>query len=321
MKKDAIKQMLSNVGKQLLNYTKMPPRIPNPLLVLGDHLIAQGETLLPKSTWVHVEGISPVSSLDALLDGIQHALDIEAANGIVDLDARWNEAEPIPFLTLSSSEDPTPTVDIRSSSGRTSHENSIVKPHKWVQKAKLIISPFARPTGWYLQFANRSIVYSLLRYAQEHPIRSAWRQVRIKEYKNRMVTDNSETNQMDYDVLHPISYGNFLLNDDISDATLRVENCPVNVTEASMLNFFSRYDLKSAVDIHGNKAIQRWSGTTEDGKVCPPTTYLVHFADASWARAALREKQGTYMSKMGQLVINHKNPKPLHLVQYPKQII
>jgi hypothetical protein len=319
VKNVAIKEMLSNVGKKLLVYTKLQPRLPNQLNVLGDHLIAQGENMLPKSTWVHLEGISPVSSLEAVLNGIQHALDIEEANGIVDLDATWNETLPIPILSLSSP-DPASTDDMRLISEPTSDESITTKPHKWVQKAKLIISPFARPTGWYLQFANRSIVYALLRHAQERPIRSTWRPVRIKEYKNRMIERNSDPNKMENDQ-DPISYGNFLLNDEISDATLRVENCPYNVSEASMLNFFSRYDLKNAVGIHNNKPIQRWFGTTEDGKVCPPTTYLVHFADASWARAALREKQGTYMYKMGQAVISIKNPKPLHLVQYPRQIL
>ena len=270
------------------------------------------------------------------MDGIQHALDMEEANGIVDLDATWNETEPIPFLSLASA-DPIRMDDIRSSSSSSASASAaaaaaaayyeptldesmiIAKPHKWVQKAKLIISPFARPTGWYLQFANRSIVYSLLRHAQERPIRSSCRPVRIKEYKHRILEQNIDPNTIDND--HPLSYGNLLLNDDITDSTLRVENCPVFVTEASMLNFFSRYDLKSSVGIHKNKAIQHWSGTTEDGKQCPPSTYLVHFADASWARAALREKQGKYMSKLGQLVICHKNPKPLHLVQYPRQIL
>ena len=194
-----------------------------------------------------------------------------------------------------------------------------MKPHKWVRKAKLIISPFARPTGWYLQFENRSVVYALLRHAQEHPIRSSWRPIRIKEYKHHMaIVQTNDANTIGND---PISYGNFILNDDISDATLRVENCPWTVSEASMLNFFSRYDLKNSVGKNNDKPIQHWSGTTEDGKQCPPSTYLVHFADTAWARAALREKQGTYMSKMGQPVLNYKNPKPLHLVQYPRQIL
>ena len=324
-KKEAVKNMLSNVGKKLLVYTKLQPRLPNQLIVLGDHLVAQGEKLIPISTWVHVEGISPVSSLDAILDGIQHALDIEEENGFVDLDAAWNEGEPIPFLPLS---DPTQNGETTtsnstiSSSELTYDENISTKPHKWVQKAKLILSPYARPTGWYLKFANRSIAYSLLRHAQERPVRSAWRQVRIKEYKHRGTMEQNDDPNTINSAQDPISSENLILNEEISDATLRLENCPFNVTEASMLNFFSRYDLKSSVGVNNSPPIQHWYGTTLDGKECRPTTYLVHFADSSWARAALREKQGTFMSKMGQAVINSSsNPKPLHLVQYPRQIL
>ena len=299
------------------------------LNVLGDYLIAQGEKGLPRSSWVHVEGISPVSSLDAILNGIQHALDIEDTRGIVDLDAAWNLEEPIPFIQIPSlSTDSQPVDDVNhhdpllSSLDPPLDEGVTVNQHRWVRKAKLIISPFARPTGWYLQFDNRSIVYALLRHAQQHPIRSSWRPVQIKEYKRRTLEQEADPNDID-NKLEPISHGHYLLNDDISDATLRVENCPMKVTEASLMNFFSRYDLKSSVGKNNDKPIQRWLGSNEDGSLqALPTTYLVFFADTSWARAALREKQGTFMFKMGRVVFNDfKNPKPLHLVQYPRQML
>jgi hypothetical protein len=266
--------------------------IPQLASSVGEQLHQQGETLVPTSTWVLVENISPISSLQAMLQGIQEALDTEEIKGIVDLDKNWSNGEPLPMMNLSA----TPVATAKSMNG-----------HKWVRKAKLVLSPFGRPTGWYLQFDNRSIVYALLNHSKESTIRCTWREVRVREYKN---TEKSGEND------DPVSQGNWLLNESISDHTLRVENCPYNVTEASMLNFFSRYDLKS-----GCKAIELWHGVTTDGKMCPPTTYLVHFADASWARAAIREKQSTYMYKLGEPVKDFKNPKPLRLVQYPRQML
>ena len=332
-KRESVKEMLSHVGKKLLRFAKPPLtkelNALGDLNVLGDYLIAQGEKGLPRSSWVHVEGISPVSSLDAILNGIQHALDIEDTRGIVDLDAAWNLEEPIPFIQIPSlSTDSQPVDDVNhhdpllSSLDPPLDEGVTVNQHRWVRKAKLIISPFARPTGWYLQFDNRSIVYALLRHAQQHPIRSSWRPVQIKEYKRRTLEQEADPNDID-NKLEPISHGHYLLNDDISDATLRVENCPMKVTEASLMNFFSRYDLKSSVGKNNDKPIQRWLGSNEDGSLqALPTTYLVFFADTSWARAALREKQGTFMFKMGRVVFNDfKNPKPLHLVQYPRQML
>jgi hypothetical protein len=259
---------------------------------VGEQLIQQGDMLVPSSTWVLVENISPISSLEAILQGIQEALDAEEIKGIVDLNKSWSNGEPLPMMDLSM----TPVVTAKSTNS-----------HKWVRKAKLVLSPFGRPTGWYLQFDNQSIVYALLNHSKDNTIRCTWREVRVREYKSMETSVENGG---------PVSQGNWLLNESISDNTLRVENCPYQLTEASMLNFFSRYDLKP-----GCKAIELWHGVTMDGKICPPTTYLVHFADASWARAAIREKQNTYMYKLGEPVKDYKNPKPLRLVQYPRQML
>lgn len=251
--------------------------------ILGEHLLAQSDISVPSSTWVQVEGISPISTLDAILAGIQKALNVEEKHGIINLDALWSRGEPIPCLP------------------RQQHET--VYKDKWVRKAKLILSPFGRPTGWYLQFDNRSVVYALLMHAQHTPVFCTWKAVKIKEYKGIGAVDE------------PINNGNFVLNERVSDHTLRVENCPANISETSLLNFFTRFDLQCG------DAVQRWEGVTSDGKKAPPTTFLVHFADASWARAALREKQSLFMRKYGcSFVADEKNPQPLRLVQYPRQM-
>jgi hypothetical protein len=251
---------------------------------LADHLKAQAETSVPTSTWVHAEGISPISTLDAMLTGIQKALDAEEARGMINLDALWSVGEPIPCLPPQQNE---------------SNANT-----KWVRKAKLILSPFGRPTGWYLKFDNRSVVYALLMHAQETPVQCTWKLVKVQEYRTIGASDE------------PISHGNFILNERVSDHTLRVENCPSSISDTTLLNFFSRYDLQ------GGDAVSRWRGITSDGKRAPPTTYLVHFADASWARAALREKQSSFLLKFGtRIVVDEKNPQPLRLVQYPRQML
>jgi hypothetical protein len=250
--------------------SKQPP--PPPTL---QEQVQQGGTLakqlerggekLPQSCWVQVDNIPPLSSLNAILMGVKKALDMEQGRGIVDLDAPWETEQDgiIPFVAPNSEE--------------------------WALTAKVILSPFGRPTGWHLRFQNRSIVHALLTHARETPIRCAWKRVGIKEGRGVSVdpSSSSEPNQAH-----------------VSDATLRIENCSDDTTESVLVRFFSRYDLTQ----QGASVIQ-WRGETSDGKVAP-RTFIVHFADASWARAALREKQSAFLKG-----------KTLRLAQYPKQIL
>jgi hypothetical protein len=244
-------------------------------LLVGSQLAKDG-SILPKSNWVRVENIPPASSLNAILRGIRQALDIEESRGIVDLDKPWTAGQSIPFLEIVP-------------------ENGA---DKWVQKARLILSPFGRPCGWYLKFANRSIVYALLKYARDTPVKCSWRDVRITDYGQPDV-DPTTTTPED---------ANFIFSDEISDNTLRVENVAPRISDVTLLNFFSRYDLRS-------DPISKWECRTSDGKINPPT-YLVHFADAAWARACLREKQATFM----QHFPHTKGRKQILLIQYPQQI-
>jgi hypothetical protein len=244
-------------------------------LLVGTQLAQDGNTL-PKSEWVRVENIPPTSSLNAMLRGVRQALDIEETRGIVDLDKPWSAGRSIPFLDIVSE----------------------ASADKWVQKARLILSPFGRPCGWYLKFANRSIVYALLKYARDTPVKCSWRDARITEYGKPNV-DPTTTAPED---------ANFIFSDEISNNTLRVENVEQNISDASLLNFFSRYDLRP-------DPISRWERRTSDGKTNPPT-YLVHFADAAWARACLREKQAAFMQHFRHTI----GRKQILLIQYPQQI-
>jgi len=95
---------------------------------LGEHLQAANEAVT-FSSWIRIDGISPVSTLDAMLMGINAALEVEQAKGMIDLDAPWWKGAPIPFLK-------PPAVELQDNK------------YKWVRKAKIILSPFGRPKGW-----------------------------------------------------------------------------------------------------------------------------------------------------------------------------
>lgn len=256
--------------KESNRIAKQPP--PPPTLheqvqqggTLAKQLESGGEKL-PQSCWVQIENIPPLSSLNAILMGVKAALDIEKGRGIIDLDASFQPEQDgiLPFVSPDSEE--------------------------WVLNAKVILSPFGRPTGWHLRFQNRSIVHAILTHAREAPIRCAWKRVGIKEGKGLSIEPSSIS---DPNEAH------------VSEATLRVENCSDDTYESVLVRFFSRYDLTQ----QGASVVQ-WKGQTSDGKVAP-RTFLVHFADASWARAALREKQSAFLKG-----------KTLRLAQYPKQIL
>lgn len=211
-----------------------------------------------------------------MLDGVTAALEEEfkQGGGIIDLDKVFFPATPPPVLSATDEE-----------FSKTNNDAE----HPYVREARLILSPYARPNGWYVRLANRSLAQALLvRDRRDVPLRIASKHVKTKAYVH------SGGNPP-----FPGSYPN------ISDATIRVENCPDGLIKVNFLNFFTRFDLSME-----HESVVPWSGETPDGKVASSRTYLVQFADASWARAALRELQGAAMS--GQAV---------RLVQFPRQII
>jgi hypothetical protein len=218
--------------------------------------------ILPTSDWIHVDGILPNSSLEMVVDTFSKVLVNEQAIGIVDLDALWNPVEDPAVPTLAPLEDE--------------------QQQQWIQAAHLVLSPFGRPTGWYLKFTNRSIVNSLLSHAQLHPLYCAWKPIKVAEYKYRQQPPSP----------NPI----------VTDSMIRFENSPNSLSADQLRLMLSRYELAP----EGNTVI-RWKGSIE-GKVAP-LMFVVRFANASWARAALRDLQST-------LVEN----KTLVLAQYPEQI-
>lgn len=153
-----------------------------------------------------------------------------------------------------------------------------------IRKAHVLLSPFGRPTGWHLKLDNRSLVHALLTHDTD--ITCAWKPVKVREISAAETKINH----------HHL---------DVSDATVRVENCPPGTTLVQLINLFSRYDLRTS----GGDSIQKW-GVQKLETTNVPDMFLVHFADASWARAAVREQQSC-----------HLRGRELRLSQYPRQIL
>jgi hypothetical protein len=179
-------------------------------------------------------------------------------------------------------------LDADRSSSRDDEEGSLIKldpSASWVKSARLILSNRYRPRGWRLQLSNRSVVHSLLQYHKEHGLKCAWKPVNVKEWR--------EEDDPHYRKKNPQLQ--------VSDSMIRVENCNEGMTVDHVRHLFRRFDL-----------VQRGASVTElqqqEGQ--KDKVFLVHFADPSWARAAIREMQGV-KPRESQLL----------LAQYPRQIL
>jgi hypothetical protein len=277
----------SRVTQNAKNNIGASSSISNNNRTIGEHLRASGESIA-SSSWILIQGIPPISSLHNMLAGLDDALNIQQQQrGIVNMDAPWslveNQTDGDSKLDTSDDDDSIPAF--------INYQHGDLQ--SLVHKALVVLSPFGRPTGWRIQFTSPSIVQALLQQQSENPILCAWKQVKVTEYK--LKEDDASAS-----VSLP----------EITSATLRVENFPHNLSPLLLMNLFSRFDLDES---HNNttdgKNIEPWVGTTSDGK-SSDNTWLVHFADSSWARAALREKQSTVI-KGNKLV----------LAPYPEQIL
>jgi hypothetical protein len=328
---------------------KAPPTI-------ADWLASQGQRPPPPASaaCVRIDGISPTSSLQAMVTCMREALD---RHGILDLDAPWDPALDAFFTGRRMGSGPCGTTGSSSEAAALPtlpvlRLDDDFPDDAWIVQAKVILSPFARPTGWYVQLANRSIAHALLSAARESPLLCASRFVVVRPATLRELLDNNDVAVQDSGAVYgggdsssgiraggassaPHTQQRGQSSDEeeqrrlhrqllqVSDSTLRIENCSEKTSLRKLLNLFSRYDLrqippwKKAVSSNGTQSsgtsiestcIVPWTGRTSDGKA-PPTTWLVHFRNASWARAALRELQGVSL-----------DGRALLLAQYPQQI-
>jgi hypothetical protein len=273
--------------------------------IVADYLMSQGEWVYthPESTWIRIDNISPISSLEFMIKGIDAALDAEESRGIIDLDQKWQGEDKVQFLP--------PMLWV---------ENQ----PKWVRNARLILSPFSRPKGWFMQFDNRSIVSALISHAERTPIQCGYKRVKVSVCKVEPVVEaaadtasepESESVAVGPQEYQPINEDpNSLLDEKISDHTMRVENCPEYASVMSIVNFFGRYDL-----MNDKESVKRWVARTTDGR-SSHHTFLVHFEGAHWARAALRERQSQFLPLFNAETKYDKAMGPMVLAQYPKQM-
>jgi hypothetical protein len=311
--------------------------------IVADWLASQGQRSVTRSACVRIDNISPTSSLAAVVEGMREAME---RHGILNLDAPWDPALNALFDDGGRGSGPHQTTPYRFEEAVPPALPSLpvltldedFPDDSWIVQAQVILSPFARPTGWYVRLANRSLAHALLSAAHETPLVCASRNVKIRpatpyeidnnampelgEHSGRdgsssssSAADSSGTDQEQRRLHRQLLH--------VTDATLRIENCSEKTSLLKLVNLFSRYDLRQippwkAKSPNGpppadattieSTCIVPWTGRTSDGRA-PPTTWLVHFRNASWARAALRELQGASL-----------NGRALLLAQYPQQI-
>jgi hypothetical protein len=153
-------------------------------------------------------------------------------------------------------------------------------PNEWIRSARVTLSSHGRPSSWKIEFHNRSIAHAVLEYARTYGLLCVWKPVDVVALHEPHQKEN------DNDI-------------EVSDSMIRVENCDDGMTVNHVRHLFRRYDLTR----EGPSVRVMNEGSQHK-------IFLVHFADPSWARAAIRELQGLRMRQ-----------DFLRLAQYPKQIL
>mmetsp|Transcript_6564 Transcript_6564/g.7610 ORF Transcript_6564/g.7610 Transcript_6564/m.7610 type:complete len:435 (-) Transcript_6564:35-1339(-) len=289
------------------------------------HLDPHDSMNLPTSNWVQLFGALPMTSLEEVLESIENILRDELTSAdtycVIDLDAFWNPVKDthIPIISPSAlieqprkdktrkeSEQVGDDVNYNNHGNDRNKENdcysnkeantdtSMIEPFR-VRSAHVVLSPFGRPTGWNLELANASLVHALLSAAKESrisgSIRIGWKFAQVKVYHpplSPVLEDSNDSRTM------------FT----VDDTMVRFENCPQMLNQDYLRHIVSRYELAMR-----GETIVKWKGMTSTGD-SPPLTYVVRFANAAWARAAVREMQAYEI-----------DGKIIKLIQYPKQLI
>lgn len=205
---------------------------------------------LPTSSWVVIRSIPPMSTLTDILTSVNEVMELQAEQGIVDLDAVWKGNGQVKQLE---------------------------QPENWVRSAHLVLSSHGRPTGWRIEFSNRSCAHAFLEHSRKFTFYCAWKPTTVEAW--------------------PLERGVDAIN--VDDSMIRVENAGDDITVDVIRHLFRRYDMtKSGLSVQEFNERSRHK------------LFVVRFADASWARAAIRELQGVRVREYH-----------LRLAQYPKQLV
>ncbi|KAG7354167.1 hypothetical protein IV203_003523 [Nitzschia inconspicua] len=281
--------------------TPPPPGIPtfrDEFLPCRRHLDPEG-TFLPTSDWVQVDGTLALTSLEELVMSIENILYEELEHGVIDLEALWNpqqQGETVPLLPIQDTDG-------------TNDDDNVVSPHFRIQAAHLMLSPFGRPTGWHLKLSNPSMVHALITRAESKKrVHVAWKMVLVKEYHPPTAAAAAETETeaptaaKDGNAVQTTTTITNHINGFLVDNTMvRFENCPESLTEEHLRYLLSRYELARF-----GPTVMQWEGQTAQGK--RHRMFVARFHDATWARAAVREKQDLPVGS-----------RRLRLIQYPNQ--
>ena len=281
------------------------------------HLDPNNSIGLPTSTWIQLFGALPMTSLEEVLESIETILrdKFTSSDGIIDLDASWNPVKDT-SIPLYSLVDASEQLDndfsrrnktiITSAAAATKFNNDVydneetkiydtpIEPYR-VKSAHVLLSYHGRPTGWNLKLSNASFVNALLIAANDSRIRGTirigWKFVQVKEFHPPLSP-----------VIEDPSDSRTTLN--VDDTMVRFENCPPGLTQDHLRHILSRYELAME-----GETIVKWMGMSNT-PYAQPLTYVVRFARADWARAAVREMQAF-----------EQDGKIIKLVQYPKQLV
>lgn len=291
------------------------------------HQLNPRESNVPRNGWILVTGVPPVSNLESMLQGINQALDraLVEKGGFTDLDANWDPR-------MGEGEMPLPMLAYQDIFPQHSADYPKEDLHRWVQEARVVLSAYGRPHGWKIRLANKSIAHALLQSTNEKPLMCSWKEVaatplnrKAHQYLYQVLPTKGDVVRISFEnqkrptpeeveqgAIEPMG-SNHLFYDDLDtrdldwldDSVVRVENCCESTDEQDLLFMFSRYDLKAP-------SVLQWTGRqgTDNEKGSGSPMFFVRFADADWARAAVRAKQGT--------TIGHKS---VRLIQFPKQYI
>ncbi|GFH59355.1 hypothetical protein CTEN210_15831 [Chaetoceros tenuissimus] len=215
---------------------------------------------MPDTEWILVKDIPPSSTLDDLLVDLERIVTTELSVGIPDLESPMDNAG---------------TGD----ENRPLYQPDPMLPPAQIVEARLQLSTLMRPSGWYIRFANKSIVHSIMNHLNNaKKIKNDFIQlnkaIREENRKIQRMNKSSSNDEDKEEIAEPqlnwkhldtrpllcawkqvevvpfvlgkkqkdIDQFNAGLEYGISENVIRVENCPLESCEEDVFHFFSRYE-------------------------------------------------------------------------------
>lgn len=132
---------------------------------------------LASSNWILVSNIPPMSKLSDVISGIEKIIAFEMDKGIIDLEkigdyvsSGVNLKQRLGNLNKVGARESfyaTEKIDVASGIPLWAPGLDEELPSHMVMEARLHLSPYARPKGWFLRMPSRSIVHAILNHNEE----------------------------------------------------------------------------------------------------------------------------------------------------------